>query len=219
MRPFTPPASFAAAKARSMPVFMPRPSSLAGPENGAAMPKTISACVTPWTAGRARTSGWRCAASVACLAVAAAASCCERHHSAPPTAAAAMAALARMMGKEERRCGDGGGCFLGITIFSGPAAVAPAPFPAPFCASSSDTISSRSSLLHDSQMVRFLALTFSSTWNSPSRRRIARRTASMPPISPKRASMISPFSMNTTTSCSGPAGETTVRAAVCRLML
>ena len=35
-----------------MPVFMPRPSSLAGPENGALMPKTISVSVTPATRGR-----------------------------------------------------------------------------------------------------------------------------------------------------------------------
>jgi len=36
--------------------------------------------------------------------------------------------------------------------------------------SSSDTIVSSSSLLQDSKMVRFWAVTLRSTWNSPSRR-------------------------------------------------
>ena len=36
------PASLAAPNARSMPVFIPRPSSFAGPEKGALIPKTIS---------------------------------------------------------------------------------------------------------------------------------------------------------------------------------
>jgi hypothetical protein len=89
----------------------------------------------------------------------------------------------------------------------------------PFFASSSDTISSSRSLLQGSKTVRFSVVTFRSTWNSPSRRRSARRTASTPMMSPNLASTISPPSMKTTTSCSGPAGETMVTAAVCRLML
>src|SRR6266436_4555082 len=47
MRPLTPPASLARLKAVSMPSFIWRPSSLAGPENGATMPNRISLAVTP----------------------------------------------------------------------------------------------------------------------------------------------------------------------------
>ena len=180
------------------------------------MPKTISVSVTPGTRERVSTSRWTTAA--ACWrAASAAASCCERHQSAPPTTAMATAADATTISSMGER-GGGGGCDFGIMISSGPAADSPASFFAPFD-SSSDTISSSRSLLQDSQIVRFSVVTLRSTWNSPSRRRMARRTASRPVTWPKRASTISPFSMNTTTSCSGPAGDTIVTAAVCRLML
>src|SRR5258705_7703510 len=46
-----PPASLIAPNAVSTPSFICRPSSLAGPLNGAAMPKRISLSVTPLTAG------------------------------------------------------------------------------------------------------------------------------------------------------------------------
>src|SRR5262249_31456102 len=48
-RPLMPPASLVAANAVSTPSFICRPSSLAGPLNGAAMPKRISLSVTPLT--------------------------------------------------------------------------------------------------------------------------------------------------------------------------
>src|SRR5499425_834658 len=50
-RPLMPPASLMAPNAVSRPSFICRPSSLAGPLNGAAMPKRISLSVTPLTAG------------------------------------------------------------------------------------------------------------------------------------------------------------------------
>ncbi len=50
IRPSTPPASLTRLKAVSMPSFIWRPSSLAGPENGAAIPNRISRSVMPRTA-------------------------------------------------------------------------------------------------------------------------------------------------------------------------
>ena len=50
-RPLMPPASLIAPNAVSTPSFIWRPSSLAGPLNGAAMPKRISLSVTPLTSG------------------------------------------------------------------------------------------------------------------------------------------------------------------------
>ena len=64
-RPLMPPASLIAPNAVSTPSFICRPSSLAGPLNGAAMPKRISLSVTPLTTGPCGAGAGRVGAAAA----------------------------------------------------------------------------------------------------------------------------------------------------------
>src|SRR5258708_37633942 len=68
VRPSTPPASLIRLKAASIPSFIWRPSSFAGPENGAAIPNRISRSVTPRTCGPAAATATGAVGAVAAAA-------------------------------------------------------------------------------------------------------------------------------------------------------
>src|SRR5207248_5287995 len=104
LRPFTPPFALAAAKATSMPVFIARPSSLAGPVRAALIPKLRSGrgC---WTAADAGATG--------------AVSSRPRYQKNPAAATASTTSPATMGITGERRGGGCGGLGDGALVARG----------------------------------------------------------------------------------------------------
>lgn len=178
MRPCTPPASLAAASAASQPAFMALPRSLLEPEKDATMPRRISPCETPRTAGAEGALAGGAATETASPPGA------RPKASQPPTAATTSTARpARTSGSLLEAAalgGRGGGGFppaagAGAALRSGTSPVWPAR-----CSSSSFTTSSMTTWRSCSRAATLGGRAPTSTEKRPALMRSALRMASRP---------------------------------------